>query len=143
MRQKRRTMALIYERIQVNATAKTIYHLLSTISGIQNWLPKSAGWKITGDEGLDGVLNVQHGTEARYELQFIDLSPVESLEWLCVAGNPEWIGTTIEFLIVGRGKNSSVKLTHRGWAGKSESYHHYTQRWKIHMLNIKTAAETP
>jgi len=72
-------MADINHQITITASAKKIYELISTKTGIQKWLTKEDGWKIKGKENLGDTLLFYFG-ENHHEMKISKLDLNSQME---------------------------------------------------------------
>src|ERR1700682_5716446 len=98
-------MASIKHQINIDAPAGIIYEFITSTDGIQQWLPKTEGWLITGQKNLGGILFFHFGPD-HHEMKISKLDPNKEVRWECIAGHPEWVGTTVDFKIEDKGYKS-------------------------------------
>src|SRR4051812_6919053 len=91
-------MANITHQATIKASAQKIYELIATKTGIQKWLTKEDGWTIKGTETMGGTLLFYFGKN-HHEMKISKLVPNKEVKWDCIVGHPEWIGTTVSFII--------------------------------------------
>ena len=133
-------MANINHQIIIKAPAKKIYELISTKTGIQKWLTKEDGWKIKGNENIGDTLLFYFG-ENHHEMKISKLEPNREVKWNCVAGHPEWIGTSLSFIIESDGDRNVLHFVHKGWKNTSDFFEQCNQVWEGSLIDIKNAAE--
>src|SRR6187402_1592716 len=133
-------MADINHQITINASAKKIYELISTKTGIQKWLTKEDGWKIKGKETLGDMLLFYFG-ENHHEMKISKLEPNREVKWNCTAGHPEWIGTSLSFIIESNGDKNILHFAHKGWANSTDFFEQCNQVWAGCVQDIKNVVE--
>jgi uncharacterized protein YndB with AHSA1/START domain len=133
-------MADIKHQITINAPARKIYGLIATKAGIEKWLTKEDGWKITGQENVGGVLLFYFG-ENHHEMKISKLDPDKEVKWECTVGHPEWVGTTVDFSIEVKEDKCILHFAHQGWANKTKFFEQCNQVWEGNISDIKELAE--
>lgn len=133
-------MANINHQIIIKAPAKKIYELISTKTGIQKWLTKEEGWKIKGNENIGDTLLFYFG-ENHHEMKISKLEPNREVKWNCAAGHPEWIGTSVSFIIESDGDRNVLHFAHKGWTNTSDFFEQCNQVWEGSLIDIKNVAE--
>jgi hypothetical protein len=70
------------------------------------------------------------------------LDPDGHVEWRCVAGADEWVGTTLTFDLTHQDDETVVLFAHAGWRDASELMAHCSARWAYFLLSLKSLVET-
>src|SRR4051794_17943377 len=112
-------METIKHQVTIDAPAHIIYALVATKAGIKKWLTKSDGWTIEGEENTGGTL-LFYFHESHHEMKILKLYPYIKVEWECILGHPEWLGTTVSFNIESKGDECVLYFAHSGWAKQTE-----------------------
>ncbi|WP_152270735.1 SRPBCC family protein [Agriterribacter humi] len=133
-------MADINHQIAIKASAKKIYELISTKEGIQKWLTKGDGWKIKGKENLGDTLLFYFG-ENHHEMKISKLEPNKEVKWACIVGHPEWIGTSVSFIIESKGAENILHFAHKGWTKRTNFFKQCSQVWEGSVVDIKNVVE--
>jgi uncharacterized protein YndB with AHSA1/START domain len=134
-------MANITHQITIKAPAQKIYELIATKTGLQKWLTKEDGWTIKGTETIGGTLLFYFG-ENHHEMKISKLVPNKEVKWDCIVGHPEWIGTSVSFIIESKEDKNTLHFTHTGWANQTEFFAQCSSAWKQNVIDIKNTAET-
>jgi uncharacterized protein YndB with AHSA1/START domain len=133
-------MADIMHQAVINTPSKTIFALLSTKDGLQQWLTPGEGWKIQGDQSLGGVLRFNLN-DSFHEMKVIISEKDKQVRWECVQGHPEWLGTTVDFFIEDNVKKCTRQFAHNGWESHTKFFQECDQAWGNYVSLIKKAAE--
>jgi uncharacterized protein YndB with AHSA1/START domain len=133
-------MEAIKHQVTVSAPSKTIYGLVATKAGIRKWLTKADGWRIEGEENTgDSLLFYFH--DRHHEMKILKLDREKEVAWECIAGHPEWLGTTVFFNIERKGEQCILQFEHSGWIEQTEFYYRCNMVWKGCINDIKKLAE--
>jgi uncharacterized protein YndB with AHSA1/START domain len=133
-------METIKHQVTIDAPAHTIYALVATKAGIKKWLTKSDGWRIEGDENTGGTL-LFYFHDGHHEMKVLKLDPNKEVWWECTVGHPEWLGTSVSFIIESKKDNCVLHFAQGGWAKQTEFYKQCDQVWKGCVSDIKKQAE--
>jgi hypothetical protein len=133
-------MAEILLRVPVDAEAKAAYDTVATSEGI-------SGWWNNHTEGPDGVGSTMKITfpdaPATFDFEVTEEVPGERVAWRCLAGPPEWVGTTLSFDVqTDADGNTSVLFSHDGWGSTEDSFPFIAYSWAQMLPRLKKLAET-
>jgi uncharacterized protein YndB with AHSA1/START domain len=88
-------MPNIHQEVLIAAPAKTVYDAVTTSEGLSGWWTPNS--KATAQ--LGNVASFPFGPDYTKEMKITALEPNKRVEWLCVKGMDEWVGTTLSFAI--------------------------------------------
>jgi len=132
-------MADIAMQIDVAGEPKAILEALTSTDGV-------AGWWTTRNEtsGTPGAINRYWfpGMESTHDMRVIRADE-DAVEWECVGGPPQWIGTRVRWtLMPGRDGGTVVLLDHTGFPAVDTMYRIVTVGWVQMILRLKEHVET-
>ena len=78
----------ILHRVGVNAKPERVYETLATIDGLRGWWISTA----SGDPRPGGTIDFGF-----CKMQVTSTVPGKLVEWRCVEGPEEWVGTNVRF----------------------------------------------
>ena len=99
----------------------------------------------------DGVRGSRGGVQTRVLLRSAgagrrhgghSLDPEGQVEWNCVEGADEWVGTKLDFDLTHKDDETVVLFTHADWRDPSEFMAHCSARWAYFLLSLKSLVET-
>ena len=126
----------ILHRVGVRGSAAQVYEELSTLEGLSRWWITGT----TGSTAKGGVVKFRPESGG-FDMKVVESKPGELVEWECVGGPPEWIGTHIFFRIETRGEETFVLFKHQGWREPVEFMHHCSTKWAVFLLSLKDQIE--
>ena len=130
----------LIHRIDIAASAETVYRALTTEEGIRGW------W--TTDVKLDGHVGgqakfrfEQHSVE--FHMRVEELKPSSLVRWECVGGNsPDWIGTKQEFGLEPRAEGGILlKFCHSDWKSGGDHCYYCNTTWGHLLVTLKDYSE--
>lgn len=86
-------MKSIHHQLLIGAPAEKIYNAITTQEGLSKWWTPDTKAKAE----VDSISRFAFGTDYYKEMKITALKHPEYVQWICVAGAGEWIGTTITF----------------------------------------------
>ena len=97
--------------------------------------------QVEGDHEPGARLAIFFGRpEAAVVMEVVELTPDTRVQWRCVEGIPEWLGTTVTFDLKEEGGETVVLFTHDGWE-PSEWLHHSSTKWATFLIGLRSGLE--
>lgn len=132
-------MAKILLQVPIEAKPRDVYRALTKKSGVGAWWSNHT----TGPSGEGSVMKVAFpDAPITFDFRVAEAAPDERVEWHCLAGPPEWIGTDVSFDIFTEGDVTSVLFTHDGWKSTRKSFPFIAYSWAQILPRLKGFAET-
>jgi uncharacterized protein YndB with AHSA1/START domain len=132
-------MATILLRAPVEADPKTVYDNLVTSEGVNGWWSNHT----EGPAGVGSTMKVAFpDAPMTFDFEVIEETG-QRVAWRCLAGPPEWIGTTVSFDVQTDGDGAtSVLFAHDGWATTDESFPFIAYSWAQILPRLKKLSES-
>lgn len=108
-------MPHIHHELLIAATPEKVYHALTTAEGLSAWWTPGA----TAVPGQGSIARFPFGEGYYKEMEVVALEPATRVQWHCIAGAHEWIGTDINFRLMAVDKRS-IQLSHPEINGQAE-----------------------
>ena len=99
-------MPNIRHSLLIGASARKIYNAITTQEGLSAWWTPGTH---TIPE-LNGIARFEFGEGYFKEMKIVELKPFERVQWNCITGAEEWIGTTISFTLQAGDKDTLMQL---------------------------------
>jgi len=130
----------IRHRVVISAPLSSVYEAVATPSGISEWWSQDG---VRGESKVGSRLEFYFGQpEPAAVMEITQLDPAGHVNWTCVGGADEWIGTTVAFDLTDSGDETVVMFSHAGWRDPSEFMAHCSARWAYFLLSLKSVLET-
>ena len=115
-----------------------VYKTLATKDGLAEFWTR----QVEGDSAVGGKLNFFFGSpKPAAVMEVAELSPDDRVQWRCVEGPPEWVGTTITFDLTESGGETVLLFTHADWREPVEFMHHCSTKWASVVLGLRSGLE--
>jgi len=131
-------MAAIKHLLFINSPSQKIYSAITTKEGVANWWTEQTeiGHRV-------GDINIfDFGDRYHNEMKISKLIPNKQVEWECLEGDKEWIGTKLIFEIEEKDKGSVLKFTHGNWREETDFFASCNYHWGYYMRSLKLYCET-
>jgi uncharacterized protein YndB with AHSA1/START domain len=136
-------MINIIHRIGIKSPAAKVYKALSTIKGLANWWTE----EVEGDEQIGGKIEFTFRSETgdikgKMTMEVQKLNPEKNVQWRCVDGPAEWIGTDVTFELSEQDDQTIIIFGHRNWREAIEFTAHCSMKWAVFLLSLREYVET-
>ena len=130
----------IRHRVRISAPLPSVYEAVATAEGISDWWTRGG---VQGDAKEGGKLEFFFGQpEPAAVMEITRLDPDRGVNWNCVGGADEWVGTQMSFELTQKDDETVVLFSHAGWRNPSEFMAHCSARWAYFLLSLKALTET-
>lgn len=115
-----------------------VYHALTTSMGLSNWWTTTSG----AVPEVESITTFHFSEAYQKSMRVVELLPDRRVLWECVAGDVQWLGTTIAFEIEPVSGGIELRFYHAGWEAETELFGHCNYHWAIYLKSLKTYLET-
>jgi len=131
-------MAVIKHLLVINSSPGKIYSAITTMEGVANWWTEET--KIGNKVGDINIFDF--GDRYHNEMKISKLIPNKQVEWECLEGDKEWIGTKLIFEIEEKYNSAVLKFTHSNWREETDFFASCNYHWGYYMRSLKLYCET-
>lgn len=86
-------MPNIHQEVLIGASVEKVYNAVTSHEGLSAWWTPGTSAKAE----VGSVARFPFGPKYCKEMEIMKLRPNELVEWNCIAGDDQWIGTTLTF----------------------------------------------
>ena len=132
-------MADIFHLAQIktsNATA--VYDAITTQEGLGNWWTTA----VQAKPEVSSVAVFRFSPDYAREMKILNLRKDKKVEWECIAGDKEWLGTKIIFNLEQKNKNTILRFSHLNWKHQTDLFGICNYHWGLYLKSLKTYIET-
>ncbi len=128
----------IYHQVLIKADKHTVYDAVTLQTGLSKW------WiaQCIAMPEVGFVNEFRLGEYVNNRMKITDLVEDERVEWECIKGDEEWVGTHIIFNIAHHGDYTKLDFRHTGWSGQSEFFATCNYHWARHLQMLVDYCET-
>lgn len=129
-------MAAIEHFNTIKAPASKIYEALTTEAGqAEIW---TTDLRVKPEVGF--VCEFRFGKDID-QMKITHLDPEKRIEWLCVASDPQWVGTIISFELIPDNDKTHIRLKQDGWKEVNDFYRSCNYHWAWFLYSLKCYCE--
>jgi uncharacterized protein YndB with AHSA1/START domain len=129
----------IKHRVVISAPLESVYEAVATTEGISEWWTRDG---VRGESSEGSRLQFFFGQpEPAAVMEVTRLDPSGHVNWNCVEGQEEWVGTKLVFDLSGKDDETVVLFTHADWREPVEFMAHCSARWAYFLLSLKSYLE--
>lgn len=131
-------MAIIRFQKNIKKDPETIFHFLSEQNLLMQWFaPQAIAFPLEGT-----VAAFSFGSEINFKMKITKLTKFESIKWLCVDGNVDWIDSKVSFSIKIIDENNCKVFFQQSNINNEEKYVQWKSSWKTYLQMLKEKCET-
>ena len=131
-------MAEIRHLLEINSPAGKIYEAVTTKEGLTGWW--TAGAKAIPE--INSIAEFDFGNRYHNEMKIINLIPDKYVEWECIAGDKEWIGTKFSFDLQEKEGVTTLRFKHYNWREATDFFASCNYQWGRYMKSLKNYCES-
>ena len=130
----------IRHRVAISAPLGSVYGAVATTEGLSEWWTRDG---VRGESSEGSRLQFFFGQpEPAAVMEVTRLDPDGHVNWNCVEGHDEWVGTKLAFDLTHKDDETVVLFTHADWREPVEFMAHCSARWAYFLLSLKSYQET-
>ncbi|MGB5892554.1 MAG: SRPBCC domain-containing protein [Ignavibacteriaceae bacterium] len=131
-------MPSIKHYLLIKAQPEKVYTALSKTEGLCGWWTTSA----KTDENIGGTAEFIFGERYYNRMKITNLQDSKSVEWECLKGDKEWIGTTYLFDLEEKDGNTILRFSHNNWKEETDFFASCNYNWGYYLNSLKQYCET-
>jgi uncharacterized protein YndB with AHSA1/START domain len=95
-------MPNIHHEVLIAAPAGSVYNSITSQEGLSAWWTPGTSAKAE----VGSIARFPFGPKYHKEMKIVELTPDKQVKWNCIAGDAEWIGTSLTFTLLEGDKRS-------------------------------------
>ena len=128
----------IFHLLNIKTTdLSKIYDAITTQEGLVSWWTTET----VATTKVGSITEFRFTKDYKKGMKIINLEENKIVEWECVEGDKEWLGTTIKFEIIPKEGSTDLKFYHSGWKEMTNLYGICNYHWGLYMKSLKTFIE--
>jgi len=131
-------MPAIKHYLIINSPPEEVYNAITKTEGLKNWWTVGA----KADEKIDGTAEFIFGERYHNKMKIINLQDNKIVEWECLEGDKEWIGTTFLFDLEEKDGSTILRFSHNKWREETDFFASCNFNWGYYMNSLKQYCET-
>lgn len=131
-------MNSIWHRLTIKASPEVLYDALTTQEGLAGWWTPET----TATPETDSIARFAFGPDYYKEMKVIALDPAKQVQWRCITGYEDWIGTTVTFDIEPHQHGAVLSFRHEGWKAYTNGFASCSYDWAMFLRSLRILCET-
>ena len=131
-------MPSIKHYLVIKAVAEKVYTALSKTEGLCGWWTVEA----QADERVGGTAEFIFGERYYNKMKITNLLNSKKVEWKCLEGDKEWIGTTFLFDLEEKDESTILRFSHNNWKEETDFFASCNYNWGYYLKSLKQYCET-
>jgi uncharacterized protein YndB with AHSA1/START domain len=126
--------------VVISAPLENVYEAVATTKGLSEWWTRGGARGESSEGSRVQFFFGQPEPAAVMEITRVD--PDGHVNWNCVEGADEWVGTKLAFELTRKDDETVVLFSHADWRSPSDFMAHCSARWAYFLLSLKSLLET-
>ncbi len=122
----------------IDAPAETVYKAVTNQAGLAGWWTEET----IAEPTVGSIAEFKFGDRYHNKMNVTTLVPNERVEWECLQGDKEWVGTTFVFELSEADGKTILKFSQNGWREATDFYAGCNYNWGCYMTSLKKYCET-
>lgn len=131
-------MAEIRHMLLIDAPVDVVYRAVTEQEGLAAWWTRET---LAAPEA-GAIIQFKFGDRYLNKMKVLALEPVRTVEWECVGGDEQWIGTRFKFDLEKQGDQTLLRFFHTEWREVTDFYAHCNYQWGFYLKSLKSYCET-
>jgi uncharacterized protein YndB with AHSA1/START domain len=131
-------MPAIKHYLIIKSPVEKVYNSILTTEGLRSWWTDDA----SAEEKVGGVAEFNFDEQYHNRMKITNLEENKIIEWECMEGDKEWIGTTLKFMFESNGENTILRFNHGNWQEDTDFFASCNYQWGYYMRSIAKYNET-
>ena len=131
-------MADIKHLLTIKAPVEKVYKAITEQQGLASWWTTETVAK----PEVKSIAEFRFGDRYHDKMLITNLESNRKVEWECVQGDKEWLGTEFSFHLEQEEDHTILRFTHKNWTAETDFYASCNYIWGGYMTSLKQYCET-
>jgi uncharacterized protein YndB with AHSA1/START domain len=131
-------MPSIKHYLHIKAQPEKVYNAITKTGGLRGWWTFEA----KADEIVGGTAEFIFGERYYNRMKITNLKDNKTVEWECLEGDKEWIGTTFLFDLEDKDGSTILRFSHNNWKEETDFFASCNFNWGYYLNSLKQYCET-
>ena len=131
-------MNTIKHYLIIKTQPEKVYKAVTTTNELKGWWTVGA----KSDKKVGGTAEFIFGDQYHIKMQITHLKKNKKVEWVCIQGDKEWIGTTFTFNLESKDDDTILRFTHDKWKEETDFFASCNYHWGYYLRSLKLLCET-
>jgi len=131
-------MVEILHYVQIHASPSEVFKAITEEESLKAWWTPQT----TAKPEVDSIATFDFGERYHNEMKVIVLEADKKIEWLCIEGEVQWIGTVFLFDLESKGERTILRFRHGNWREATDYFAECNYHWGYYLRSLKMYCET-
>ena len=131
-------MAEIRHYLIIDASPGKVYEAVTTRAGLAAWWTEQT----VAEPAVDAIIEFRFGEQYHNKMRVMELQENRRVEWECLEGDAQWVGTTFAFELEEREGKMVLRFLHGNWRETTDFYASCNYHWGYYLRSLKLFCET-
>ena len=122
----------------INTPTDKVFKAITEINQLKEWWTENTFY----DEAGDKIINFIFNDKDHNKMKILTISSNKLVEWDCIKGDPEWLGTKLRFSLEPKDKKTILRFKHYNWQKETDFFAHCNYHWGYYMRSLKLYCES-
>jgi uncharacterized protein YndB with AHSA1/START domain len=130
-------MAQIKHLLVIDTPAEKVYRAVTKQDGLAGWWTTEVKTEPKVNENAE----FKFGDVYFCKMKITNLKPNKKVEWECIDGDEEWIGTQITFALSEEDGKTTLSFAHSDWGEMTDFFASCNYNWGWYLTSLKDYCE--
>lgn len=121
----------------IDASLIEVNTAITSIEGLSNWWTAQT----SGSSQLGDLIDFRFGDIYYVQMKVVKLEE-QSIQWRCIQGADEWVGTTVSFDLDSNDNKTRLRFNHDKWPTNDDFYALCSFSWARYMESLRQYLQT-
>ena len=131
-------MKAIKHYLIINSPADKIYSAITEIEGLSSWWTEDT----SGKSAMGNIVEFNFRENDHNKMKITLLEKNQKVEWECIEGDHEWIGTKFSFSLESKEERTILRFAHFNWKEETDFFASCNYHWGYYLRSLKLYCET-
>lgn len=122
----------------IKSSANIIFNALVKQEGLSAWWTEDT----VTDSKIGNIIEFHFGDLYHNKMKIKNLEEEKLVEWECIHGDKEWIGTKFSFELEQRENDTILRFVHSNWKEETDFFANCNYHWGYYLRSLKLYCET-
>ncbi|MDX1699951.1 MAG: SRPBCC domain-containing protein [Melioribacteraceae bacterium] len=122
----------------IKSPAEKVYNALTKLEGLASWWTEDT----SGNTEVDSIIEFNFGEDDHNKMKITRLEKNRMVEWECIVGDEEWIGTKFLFTLEPNEDRTIIRFSHFDWKSETDFFASCNYHWGYYLRSLKLYCET-
>ncbi|NNF01484.1 MAG: SRPBCC domain-containing protein [Bacteroidia bacterium] len=131
-------MHTIKHLYHIDSSQSKVFDAVTSVEGLTSWWTTET----SGSSEVNSFLEFRFGERWYNKMKVVQLKKDEYVEWECIEGASDWIGTRISFFLDQNENKTRVRFAHSLWMDNGDFFAICNFTWGRYLQSLRNYCQT-